>query len=207
MTEQPRDKSLVPATSVVDEEVAQQVRELARLGLSKNAVRLFLKMRFDSFDRLYGEAYLEGQANMQRRLAGLAMEQAEAGNVPMLMYLCKTKLGWNETSVVEHVGEVRTVVSAIPLTRDEFAKKYLGHSSSETSTEVIDVTETQATSTPIEVESSVYYYLCPHCKHIGIVVTSCKWVSCGQRWCEKKFLINTNYTTEAHYRRVWWGIK
>ena len=155
MTEQPRDKSLVPATSVIDEEVAQQVRELARLGLSKNAVRLFLKMRFDSFDRLYGEAYLEGQANMQRRLAGLAMEQAEAGNVPMLMYLCKTKLGWNETSVVEHVGEVRTVVSAIPLTRDEFAKKYLGHSSSETSTEVIDVTETQATSTPIEVESSV----------------------------------------------------
>jgi hypothetical protein len=155
MTEQPRDKSLVPATSIVDEEVAQQVRELARLGLSKNAVRLFLKMRFDSFDRLYGEAYLEGQASMQRRLAGLAMEQAEAGNVPMLMYLCKTKLGWNETSVVEHVGEVRTVVSAVPLTRDEFARKYLDHSSPETSTEVIDVTETQATSTPIEVESSV----------------------------------------------------
>ena len=147
MTDQPRDKSLVPATAVVDEEVAQQVRELARLGLSKNAVRLFLKMRFDSFDRLYGEAYLEGQANMQRRLAGLAMEQAEAGNVPMLMYLCKTKLGWNETSVVEHVGEVRTVVSAVPLTREEFARKYLQSSSMET----IDVTDTQATPAPVTV--------------------------------------------------------
>ena len=44
MTDQPQDKSLVSATAVVDEEVAQQVRELARLGLSKNAVRLFLKM-------------------------------------------------------------------------------------------------------------------------------------------------------------------
>lgn len=151
MTDQPRDKSLVSATAVVDEEVAQQVRELARLGLSKNAVRLFLKMRFDSFDRLYGEAYLEGQANMQRRLAGLAMEQAEAGNVPMLMYLCKTKLGWNETSVVEHVGEVRTVVSAVPLTREEFARKYLGESSPNASTEVIDVTETQATPAPVTV--------------------------------------------------------
>ena len=155
MTDQPRDKSLVPATAVVDEEVAQQVRELARLGLSKNAVRLFLKMRFDSFDRLYGEAYLEGQASMQRRLAGLAMEQAEAGNVPMLMYLCKTKLGWNETSVVEHVGEVRTVVSAVPLTREEFARKYLGESSTqsagEASDRVIDVTETQATPAPVTV--------------------------------------------------------
>jgi len=163
MTDQPRDKSLVSATAVVDEEVAQQVRELARLGLSKNAVRLFLKMRFDSFDRLYGEAYLEGQASMQRRLAGLAMEQAEAGNVPMLMYLCKTKLGWNETSVVEHVGEVRTVVSAVPLTREEFARKYLGEASDRVidgvgsdsfvaaSDRVIDVTETQATPAPVTV--------------------------------------------------------
>lgn len=162
MTDQPRDKSLVSATAVVDEEVAQQVRELARLGLSKNAVRLFLKMRFDSFDRLYGEAYLEGQASMQRRLAGLAMEQAEAGNVPMLMYLCKTKLGWNETSVVEHVGEVRTVVSAIPLTREEFARKYLGESSEKVidgvgsdsfvaaSDRVIDVTETPPAPTEVQ---------------------------------------------------------
>lgn len=147
MTDQPRDKSLVSATAVVDEEVAQQVRELARLGLSKNAVRLFLKMRFDSFDRLYGEAYLEGQASMQRRLAGLAMEQAEAGNVPMLMYLCKTKLGWNETSVVEHVGEVRTVVSAVPLTREEFARKYLG----EASNKVIDVTSEEPKEAPVAI--------------------------------------------------------
>ena len=53
--------------------------------------------------------------------------------------------------VVEHVGEVRTVVSAVPLTREEFARKYLGESSPNASTEVIDVTETQATPAPVTV--------------------------------------------------------
>jgi hypothetical protein len=34
-------------------------------------------------------------------------------------------LGWTEANVVEHVGEIRAVVSAKPLSRDEFVAKYL----------------------------------------------------------------------------------
>jgi len=120
-----RDRALGPHKIQYDEAIGRQVRELARLGLSKNAVRIVAKASKLRFDDLYGDDFYEGQAMMQNRIAMLAMEQAEAGNVPMLMYLCKTKLGWNETNIVEHVGEVRSVVSAVPMTREQFEQRYL----------------------------------------------------------------------------------
>jgi hypothetical protein len=48
-----------------------------------------------------------------------------AGNPQVLMYLGKSKLGWTEANVVEHVGEIRAVVSAKPLSREEFEQRYL----------------------------------------------------------------------------------
>lgn len=62
---------------------------------------------------------------MQEVVARGLMEQALAGNPQILMYLGKSKLGWTEANVVEHVGEIRAVVSAKPLSRDEFVAKYL----------------------------------------------------------------------------------
>jgi len=53
------------------------------------------------------------------------MDQALAGNPQVLMYLGKSKLGWTEANVVEHVGEIRAVVSAKPLSREEFEQRYL----------------------------------------------------------------------------------
>lgn len=120
-----RDRSLVPQRISYDESVATQVREIARRGLSKSATRVIIGMSHAKFEELYAKDFYEGQATMQNRIAQLAMEQAEAGNVPMIMYLCKTKLGWTETSVIEHVGEVRSVVSSKPMTREEFEKRYL----------------------------------------------------------------------------------
>lgn len=120
-----RDRSLIPQRISYDESVATQVREIARRGLSKSATRVIIGMSHAKFEELYAKDFYEGQATMQNRIAQLAMEQAEAGNVPMIMYLCKTKLGWTETSVIEHVGEVRSVVSSKPMTREEFEKRYL----------------------------------------------------------------------------------
>jgi len=56
------------------------------------------------------------------------MEQAMAGNPQVLMYLGTSKLGWTEANVVEHVGTINAVVSAKPLTRDEFEARYLNSS-------------------------------------------------------------------------------
>jgi hypothetical protein len=62
---------------------------------------------------------------MQEVVARGLMEQAMAGNPQVLMYLGKSKLGWTEANVVEHVGTINAVVSAKPLTRDEFEARYL----------------------------------------------------------------------------------
>ena len=120
-----RSRSLVGPRIERDEDIARQVRVLGRYGLSKAATRVAVKIEQQPFERLYADDYYEGQAEMQKRLASLAMDAAEAGSVPMIMYLCKTKLGWNETNVVEHIGEVRNVVSAKPMSRAEFEARYL----------------------------------------------------------------------------------
>jgi hypothetical protein len=62
---------------------------------------------------------------MSSRLAQLAFESAESGDSRMIQYLCKVKLGWTETSTIEHTGEVKAVISAKPLSKEEFELKYL----------------------------------------------------------------------------------
>ena len=69
--------------------------------------------------------FLDGQSKMQRNLAGKAMEEAMEGNTPVLIHLLKTKLGWNETQILEHSHEVRSVVSAKPLSKEEFIQRFL----------------------------------------------------------------------------------
>lgn len=68
---------------------------------------------------------------MQEVVARGLMEQAMAGNPQVLMYLGKAKLGWSEANIVEHVGTVNAVVSAKPLSREEFEAKYLNPSAEE----------------------------------------------------------------------------
>lgn len=109
-----------------DAEVGAMVTRLAKLGLSKNAVAIAAKLSPLELTKWYNEEYLAGQAGMQEVVARGLMEQASAGNPQVLMYLGKSKLGWTENNVVEHVGTINAVVSARPLSREEFAAKYLG---------------------------------------------------------------------------------
>jgi hypothetical protein len=37
-------------------------------------------------------------------------------------------LGWSEQQIVEHVGEIRAVVSSKPMSKEEFVQKYLNKS-------------------------------------------------------------------------------
>ena len=47
------------------------------------------------------------------------------------------------------------------------------------------------------------YYLCPHCKVPGIIVTSVEWVFCGKRFCERGFRVSDHRITEEEYFKVW----
>jgi hypothetical protein len=62
---------------------------------------------------------------MQKGLATVAIAEAMNGNTPILLHLLKTKLGWSEQHQIEISGEVRSVVSNKPMSKEEFVAKYL----------------------------------------------------------------------------------
>lgn len=118
-------------TKVRDPFIARQVATLASFGLSMGSTAIACNITFDTLKKFYREDYNQGAVFQQKRIAALAMEAAESGSVPMIMFLAKTKLGWVETQQIEHIGEVKAVVSAKPLTREEFAARYLNQDEEE----------------------------------------------------------------------------
>lgn len=123
-----RNRSLNSAEVPRSEAVAQQVAKLSSLGISKHSIAAFLDLKPETFSKLYEKDLVAGTYRMNVKLASLAMAMAEAGDSKMVQFLCKTKLGWTETSTIEHIGEVKAVISAKPLTEEEFEKQYLSES-------------------------------------------------------------------------------
>jgi hypothetical protein len=123
----PRRKDYSSQRYEKDAETSSAVVRLARLGLSKAAVAIACRLSPQELTKWYGEEYAAGQAGMQEVVARGLMEQAMAGNPQVLMYLGKSKLGWTEANTVEHVGTINAVVSAKPLTKEEFEKRYLNN--------------------------------------------------------------------------------
>jgi hypothetical protein len=114
-----------------DEQLALQIRDLGRLGLSRTSAALAARITPYLLDKYYSEEFLEGQSQMQKGLASVAITEAMNGNTPVLLHLLKTKLGWSEQQTLEITGEVRAVVSAKPLSKEEFIQKYLNDGSQE----------------------------------------------------------------------------
>ena len=110
---------------VKNEQLGLQIRDLARLGLSKSASALAARVSVNILDKYYLEEYLAGQAEMQKGLASVAVAEAMNGNTPILLHLLKTKLGWSEQHQIEISGEVKSVVSNKPMSKEEFVAKYL----------------------------------------------------------------------------------
>jgi len=132
----PRRKDYSNQRYEKDPETCGAVTRLARLGLSKSAVAIACRLSPQELTKWYGEEYTAGQAGMQEVVARGLMEQAMAGNPQVLMYLGKSKLGWTEANVVEHVGTINAVVSARPLSREEFEQRYLANESNDEGDEV-----------------------------------------------------------------------
>lgn len=123
---------VVPSRShVKSPQFARQTVTMAGLGMSKGQVALALGMAYNTFDKYYSAEFNAGASEMRKKLAAKAVEEALGGNTALLLHLVKTKLGWVESQVIEHVGEVRAVVSAKPMTAEDFEKRYLKRSESE----------------------------------------------------------------------------
>ena len=127
----PRRKDYSNQRYEKDVETIGAVTRLAKLGLSKSAVAIACRLSPTELTKWYGEEYAAGQAGMQEVIARGLMEQAVSGNPQVLMYLGKSKLGWTEANVVEHIGTINAVVSAKPLSRDEFEARYLANNNEE----------------------------------------------------------------------------
>lgn len=108
-----------------DRDIAGQVRRLAAVGLSKTAVASCVRIQSSELNRLYLKDFELGRRSMAETVASAAMEQVRSGNPQMIMFMAKTRLGWTETNVLEHTGTVNAVVSAKPLSREEFEARYL----------------------------------------------------------------------------------
>jgi hypothetical protein len=132
----PRRKDYSNQRYEKDPETCGAVTRLARLGLSKSAVAIACRLSPTELTKWYNEEYAAGQAGMQEVVARGLMDQAMAGNPQVLMYLGKSKLGWTEANVVEHVGTINAVVSARPLSREEFEQRYLANESNDEGDEV-----------------------------------------------------------------------
>ena len=131
----PRRKDYSNQRYEKDVETIGAVTRLAKLGLSKSAVAIACRLSPTELTKWYGEEYAAGQAGMQEVIARGLMEQAVSGNPQVLMYLGKSKLGWSEANVIEHIGTINAVVSAKPLSRDEFEARYLANNNDEDDTE------------------------------------------------------------------------
>jgi hypothetical protein len=107
------------------EHVGAQIRDMARMGLTKGNVAIAARVSSYLLDKYYADEFAAGEAEMRKGLATVAMTEALNGNTAILLHLVKTKLGWNETQLIQHSGEVRSVVSAKPLSKEEFAEKFL----------------------------------------------------------------------------------
>ena len=108
-----------------DEQLGLQIRDLAKHGLSKSSTAMTARISTYILEKYYLEEYLSGQAEMQKGLASVAISEAMNGNTPVLLHLLKTKLGWSEQHQIEVSGEVRSVVSNKPMSKEEFIAKYL----------------------------------------------------------------------------------
>lgn len=107
------------------ERIGAQIRDMARMGLTRGNVAIAARISPYILDKYYSDEYAAGEGEMRKGLATVAMAEALNGNTAILLHLVKTKLGWNETQLIQHSGEVRSVVSAKPLSKEEFAEKFL----------------------------------------------------------------------------------
>jgi len=106
-------------------DVSRKVREMARVGLTKNQISIALKLTPRELDNIYPDELTQSQSSFQYEVAAAAMDQVRIGNAQMIQYLCKARLGWTENNVVEHTGAIHADVSSKPMSKEEFTARYL----------------------------------------------------------------------------------
>lgn len=89
------------------DEQAAEVKRLAGLGLSNKTIAVVMQVSESTLKKYYADELAQGHEGGKRQLAESALMMALEGKHPALMiFLLKTRLGWNEVQKVEHSGSV-----------------------------------------------------------------------------------------------------
>lgn len=80
------------------------VERLAGIGLPADQIALVMSCSESTLHKYFAEQLATGVAKANAKVASYAFGAAAKGNVSMIIFLCKTRLGWRETNHHEHTG-------------------------------------------------------------------------------------------------------
>ena len=104
----------------IDEE---QLEKLAAIDCSLEEMALVLGCSVSTIQRNFDQAIKKGRAQGRASLRRRQFELAMSGNVTMLIWLGKVRLGQKEKQAIEHSGSVEVDVDEI---RERFADRIAG---------------------------------------------------------------------------------
>lgn len=88
------------------EENKKDVVRFASVGMPHDAIATLLDISQDTLEKHYVVELQKGMSVKKKMLTTWAFGAAQKGSIPMLIFLCKTQLGWKETSNVEVSGQI-----------------------------------------------------------------------------------------------------
>jgi hypothetical protein len=89
----------------------KQVETLAGLGVPTDQIALIMGCGETTIKKYFQPELSTGVAKANAKVALWAFSLAERGNPTMIIFLCKTRLGWKDKTEVEHTGDVRVVIN------------------------------------------------------------------------------------------------
>lgn len=84
-----------------------QVERMAAVGITHEQIGLFLGITsVETLKKYYRKELDEAKTKADVAVAGALYKSAIKGNVSAQIFWCKTRLGWRETTNIEHEGGI-----------------------------------------------------------------------------------------------------
>lgn len=90
--------------TVATDEKRAQVRRMAKIGMRTKDIAAILGISNKTLYNSFSEDLAAGEAEASNELTKTAFNLALNGNVPMCIFLLKTRLGYKDKQVLEHTG-------------------------------------------------------------------------------------------------------
>ena len=102
-----------------------QVIDLARIGTPQETIALVLDINRETLTKYYRDELDLSKVQADAQVVSSLFQNAISGNVAAQIFWCKTRLGWEETQVVES-REFAVLVEGPELTEEEWLNESLG---------------------------------------------------------------------------------